>query len=193
MLTADQLAYAMGIVGVMTYLVTFDINTMSRSWLRFYHKKRHNIVESMRLNGVTDWKQEARAQTTLFWEPNDCKARFTVKQDSSQPEDSFDKWKIRAERYDNTFHVAREKSDPSEWYISLFTANRAFKMATTWAMKSCRRIIPRAEDHDTAEKGKAHVPGDEETTFMLVTDTRRFQTSLVVARLLVADATLFFW
>ncbi|OIW28779.1 hypothetical protein CONLIGDRAFT_703951 [Coniochaeta ligniaria NRRL 30616] len=177
-LSANHLAYAMATVGVVTYFVTFNISTISRAWRRVYQRRRNRIVEKMKV-GRTGHGAETQASPAIYW--NSVPAAPDPVYWTSEPavpkpnstgvggelKENSDKWKVRGERYENVFHVSRDKSEPSEWYIALFPIYRVSTRALMWAatklppgdfwQKLLGRAEPQAMDEGNAvEKGKSN-------------------------------------
>ncbi|OIW24520.1 hypothetical protein CONLIGDRAFT_99439 [Coniochaeta ligniaria NRRL 30616] len=157
-LRANQLAVAMVIVGVVTYLITFNINTMSRAWTRAYHRKRDRIVESMKHGEGTNrtveevaphYPFEAVAHNT-FWDP-----LATGTGERAQPKG---KWEARAERYENTFHLGRGETEPSEWFLAMFLVRRVLRRVrqglVDFPLKVFRQKFVERKSIDNGQRGE---------------------------------------
>lgn len=149
-LRADQLAYVMVIVGVMTYLITFNINTVSRAWTRAYHRKREQIIESMKRSGGTHERSGKNGISP-----------------------STSKWEARAERYEKTFHIGRGETEPWEWYLALYLVRRGMDRVreglVDFPLKVLRERLrrgnspPASVDESSAEEGIKHVQANIES------------------------------
>jgi hypothetical protein len=102
--------------------VTFNINTMSRAWAAIYHKRRDRIIRSMRQQEGASGRSEP-VSSGHFWEEHQFRADQPAAVGTTRP---MSKWEVRAKRYEETFRVARDKSEPSEWYILTFLIRLMF-------------------------------------------------------------------
>jgi hypothetical protein len=98
----------MVIVGIATYMITFNINTMSRLWIRFYNQQRDRIVGQMKRDAED---KSAPKQDVLFWDSE------TTKTGSEIHLKQISKWNSLAARFEDKFHIVREKSEPSNWIL----------------------------------------------------------------------------
>jgi hypothetical protein len=151
-------------VGVVTYLVTFNINTISRAWVRVYRKRRNRIVESMRVGVKSHSTAERRAAPPVFWDSGPAKPGPRAKDEAAVPKRIKNKWKIRAERYENACNVSGEKSEPSEWYIVLYLLYRVFRglpicFGVLWRSLPRRQATESEDNQHTAEEGKSSISG----------------------------------
>ena len=137
-------------VGVVTYLVTFNINTMSRAWLKSYHKRRDRIVRCMKDGIMRD--DRAHLGPMPWW----YGVNISSPAAKTKPTWVSNKWKRRAGRYEETFRLVRKKSEPSEWYIVAFCMY--YLVISPWSQAAARYRKRRREpqpDGLDAEAGKA--------------------------------------
>ncbi|KAB5535292.1 hypothetical protein GE09DRAFT_357330 [Coniochaeta sp. 2T2.1] len=164
-LPTNQLATAMVTVALATYAVTFNINTMSRVWLKFYHKRRNIIIKYMKDGGMPHDEPEVKGGYFPWWTEYDILHEESLDDLPPSPPPTTikgrltawigGKWKERAERYERTFRLSREKSEPSEWFIVVVLLYYLVMNLWSWAAAHFRRRESRPDHMDHAEKGKA--------------------------------------